>query len=155
MEEINNWAIAVTGCAVAVCIAELLISDTALEKTIRLVLGAFMLCAVLIPLGGAVNDFSPDNLSIGQPPSELPEELDSLRESYLKEQIASLIEKTLSSHDIKPSKISVTIDKDGNNAVTDISAEISLSGADSKKAPKAAGIIKDELGIECRTIISG
>lgn len=154
MEGIDNWAIAVTVCAIVVCIAELLISDTALEKTIRLVLGAFMLCAVLIPLGGVINDFSADSLSIGKPSEVLPQDINSLREKYLSEQIAALAETTLASHDIKPSKVSAIIDKDENNSITRISAEVSLKDTDAKKAPKVSSILKDELGIECRTIIT-
>ena len=155
MEGIDQWAITVTVCAVVVCIAELLISDTALEKTLRLVMGAFMLCAVLIPLGETVSSFSPEGLYPEQPSSFLPEDMASLKEGYMEDKVAGLIEDTLASRDVTPMKITVLMDKDENNSITGLSAEVSLSKADAKKAPEVTKILKDELGIECRTIIAG
>lgn len=155
MEGIDQWAITVTVCAVVVCIAELLISDTALEKTLRLVMGAFMLCAVLIPLGETVSSFSPEGLYPEQPSSFLPEDMASLKEGYMEDKVAGLIEDTLASRDVTPMKITVLMDKDENNSITGLSAEVSLSKADAKKAPDITKILKDELGIECRTIIAG
>ena len=155
MEGIDQWAITVTVCAVVVCIAELLISDTALEKTLRLVMGAFMLCAVLIPLGETVSSFSPEGLYPEQPSSFLPEDMASLKEGYMEDKVAGLIEDTLASRDVTPMKITVLMDKDENNSITGLSAEVSLSKADAKKAPEVTKILKDELGIECRTRIAG
>ena len=58
MESVMQWAGGICISCGIVCIIEMLISDTVLEKTVRYVLGAFMLCAVIVPVGGFIRDIS-------------------------------------------------------------------------------------------------
>ena len=57
MDELMKWATGICISSAVVCIVELFITDMALEKTVRYVLGALMLCSVIIPLGNVIGDF--------------------------------------------------------------------------------------------------
>ena len=143
-------------CAVIVTIVEMLISDTALEKNVRLALGAFMLCAVIVPLGGVVTDLK-DGIGVetGEPyQAELTDDIELNRLGYIKGQIARLIEEKLGEKDIRPVKTEVFTDIDGDSSINIIRAELTLSHSDARRASYASRLIKEELGIDCKTIIS-
>ena len=145
MDGFASWAAAVCICAVIVTISEMLISDTALEKNVRLALGAFMLCAVIIPLGGVVEgirdgiDIDTEELS----QADISGGTELCRLDYIKEQVMRLINGT-----------EVLTDIDEDNCITMIRAEISLSHNDARRATLAVRLIKKELGISCKTLIT-
>lgn len=156
MDGINNWAVTVCTCAVIVTIVEMLISDTALEKTIRITLGAFMLCAVIIPLGGVAaelkDSFQYEDEHIYE--SVIPENISDSRLSYVNGQIEELIRTKLADNDVAPVKIQVSTDIDEDNSISMITAEITLSHNDAGRASAVSRLIKNELGISCKTIIT-
>ncbi len=153
-DEAAKWALGVSICALTSCIVEMLISDTRLEKNVRRVLGMFMLCVVLIPLCGVINDISTELPAVEFTlETDLPDKVSEMRIDYLKRCTADLIEKKLKEHDISPLKVSVNTDIDDDLSINMITAEVTLSGKDSHKAADAALLIKNELGISCKTLI--
>ncbi len=156
MDGFASWAAAVCICAVIVTISEMLISDTALEKNVRLALGAFMLCAVIIPLGGVVEgirdgiDIDTEELS----QADISGGTELCRLDYIKEQLMRLINGKLEENGIYPVKTEVLTDIDEDNCITMIRAEISLSHNDARRATLAVRLIKKELGISCKTLIT-
>ena len=143
-------------CAVTVTIAEMLVSDTALEKNIRLFLGAFMLCAVIVPLGGVVSDLRDGTGIVTETavPDEPGDEIEQNRLGYIRRQIAELINERLAQNGISPLKTEVLTDIDEDGSINIITAELTLDRRDARRAAFAGRLIKNELGIACRTIIS-
>lgn len=156
MDGFASWAAVVCICAVIAAIVEMLVSDTALEKNVRLALGAFMLCAVIIPLGGAAEDIKGvfDIGSEEYSQNGFPEAADQSRLDYVKRQIMMLINERLEENGIRPVKTEVFTDIDDDNSITMITAEITLGHNDARRASLAGRLIKKELGISCKTIIT-
>jgi len=154
MDSVSSWAMTVSICAAVVSIVELLISDTALEKTVRFVLGVFMLTAIVLPAGEVIRDLTEEK-PLGQLPemSEIPFEIETQRENYLRLQLSTLIDRTLQEKNIHAAKIEVGIRTDEDDSISDITAEISLHRTDAQKSSEVSRIIKNELGISCRTLI--
>ena len=155
MEGISQWAVSVSICAAVVCIVEMLLSDTALEKTVRFVLGAFLLGAVLLPLGGVIQEGIQD---IGwteytQQP-DVTQTLNQQRKSYLEQALAGMIVKGLREQKgISPAKVEVHTDIDEQNCISIITAEVMLTAAEAEQGAAVSRYVKQEWGIECRTVI--
>ena len=155
METVTAWASTVSICALIACIAELIVSDTAVEKSVRFVLGAFMICAVIIPSGGAIpeliNDITGSDFKYN---GDIPQIFAMQRNDMLKEEIEGLIRKTLSENKIEAADIHVDLDIDDNDCVSITRAEIELNRKDAQIAASVSRLVEDKLGINCRTIIS-
>ena len=148
MESVMQWACSVCISCGIVCIIEMLISDTVLEKTVRYVLGAFMLCAVIVPVGGFIRDISFDFGDFGEISDEIPEDIENERIEYLKSEIKKLIVRNLEDENIFPKEICVNMDIDEDNCISIITADILLENGDVHKSQKIRNVL-DSLGIGC------
>ncbi len=154
MDELMKWATGICISSAVVCIVELFITDMALEKTVRYVLGALMLCSVIIPLGNVIGDFRADFGTVGEYSGELPKEISEQRIEYLESEIKKLIKNQLEEENIFPLELSVDMDIDESNCISMIRAEIVLEKKDIYSA-KRVKEIAEELGIECRVSVVG
>ena len=64
---VGEYAIGIVGVSVAVSLIELLMSDDSggVKKTLSFLLSVATVCAVMLPLGGLLNDFL-DGISSGR-----------------------------------------------------------------------------------------
>ena len=156
MNEAVFWASGVSACALLAAVTELLISDSRLEGVVRLVLGLMMLCAVVLPLGGVAAALSEESLASGEiSGQDIPLVLSDQRKEYVKNAVRKLIEERLSGRGIVPREIDVVMDMDDSGCISMIRAEIMLSEKDAARAGEIGTDIKKELGISCKTIITG
>lgn len=154
MDELMKWATGICISSAVVCIVELFITDMALEKTVRYVLGALMLCSVIVPLGSIIGDFRADFGNVVEYSGELPQEISEQRIEYLESEIKKLIENKLGEENIFPVNTEVNMDIDESNCISMIRAEIVLEKKDIYSA-KRVKEIAEELGIECRVSVVG
>ena len=154
MDELMKWATGICISSAVVCIVELFITDMALEKTVRYVLGALMLCSVIVPLGSIIGDFQADFGNVVEYSGELPQEISEQRIEYLESEIKKLIENKLGEENIFPVNTEVNMDIDESNCISMIRAEIVLEKKDIYSA-KRVKEIAEELGIECRVSVVG
>ena len=156
MEGVYQWAMGVSLCAVVVCIVEMLLSDTALEKTVRFVLGSFLLSAVILPLGGAVRTGVQDIPWEQYQEEALPNSglrMMKQRQAYVEQSVAALVDKTLLEHGISAAEITVQTDIDEDNCISMITAEVMLPSVEAPHSREVSRWVREELGIECRTVI--
>lgn len=154
MDSVIQWATSVCICSGIVCIIEMLLSDTALEKNVRFVLGALMLCAVIVPLGNVIGDFSRDFGNVGESSTNIPETIARQRVDYLKQEIQALSKQYLEQENIYPIGIDVNMDIDDTNCISIITAEVTLNRSDREQSVNVQRIFADRLGMECKIIIS-
>jgi len=154
MDELMKWATGICISSAVVCIVELFITDMALEKTVRYVLGALMLCSVIVPLGSIIGDFQADFGNVVEYSGELPQEISEQRIEYFESEIKKLIENKLGEENIFPVNTEVNMDIDESNCISMIRAEIVLEKKDIYSA-KRVKEIAEELGIECRVSVVG
>ncbi len=153
MEGVYSWATAVTVCSVIACIVEILTSNSSLEKTVRFVLGLFMLCVIIAPIMSTVTQFGSMDFETEY---KYDEDYDGMKEAQvkiLKSEIGRLVEKTLTENDIKPIVTLITVDIDENDSIESIKAAVTLENADKEKAATAEELIRNKLGIECSVSI--
>ncbi len=155
MGEAGRWALGVCTCGVVATIVEMLASNTRLEKNIRFVLGALLLCVVILPLGNVLSEAA-RSLSIPSEVSEisLTDSLSESRQKYVEDAVCRLIREKLAGEGIEPAEIRVKTDIDGEQRITMITAELSIRRIQANRAAEAAALVKNDLGIPCRTIIT-
>ena len=153
MDGLSAWALSVSICAVIACIVEMMTADTKLEKTVRFVLGAFMLCAIIVPVGDMVSEFSGVNFD-SKMSYNISEDFNEQKISMLKNEISQLVQTTLSSEQIYPQKVEVNMDISEDNCISMVSVTIMLDKKDKEKAVKVTNTIKSELGLECNTVVA-
>ncbi len=154
MNELVKWATGICMSSAVVCIIEMFITDMALEKTVRYVLGALMLCSVIMPLGSVIGEFQTDFGKVGEYSGELPKEISEQRIEYLESEIEELMKNKLEEENIFPVNTDVNMDIDESKCISMIRAEIVLEKKDIYRA-KRVKEISEELGIECRVSIVG
>ena len=154
MDGISTWALGVSCCAVMVGIAELIITDTGMEKTVRLVLGGVMLCAVLLPLGDVMNEV---RLELPVVSSETKAQLDAGLENaeidYLKDGIGELVRNVLRENGINAGEVNINMDIGADKCINIITAEIILPRESAGRAGEVSSLLRERLGIGCRTVI--
>lgn len=148
MESVMQWAGGICISCGIVCIIEMLISDTALEKTVRYILGAFMLCAVILPVGGFIKEISFDFGDVGEISDEIPQDIENERIEYLKSEIEKLIVKDLKDENIFPKEVCVNMDINEDNCISIITADILLENGDVHRVQRVRNVL-DNLGIGC------
>ena len=155
MDSAAKWALTVSVCAVISCIVEMLSSNTRLEKNVRMTLGLFMLCAVVIPLGGVVTELSADlEISDISLETNITDNMSTQRLSYLENSIKKLVIKRLDENGIVPINVEVTMDIGSDNSISIITAEITIDKKDAASTSEITSLLKEELGIESKTVIS-
>ncbi len=154
MEHLYSWALCVTICAVIACLTEMLTSDSKPEKTVRMVLGGFMLCAVIVPLIEAVNTFKeiePETI----PEYSSEENMKNAEINMLKKELMILLNTTLQKKGIEPLSSEISLDTDDSGNIGKISADIVLSSFDADKKLTTEETVQTELGMECNVQLSG
>ncbi len=155
MDSAEKWALTVSVCAVISCIVEMLSSDTRLEKNVRMTLGLFMLCAVVIPLGGVVTELSTDlEISDISYETDITDDMNSQRISYLERVIKKLVTERLGEKGIVPLNVEVAMDIGSDNSISIITAEITIDKKDAASTSEITALLREELGIESKTVIS-
>ncbi len=154
MENLYSWALCVTICAVIACLTEMLTSDSKLEKTVRMVLGGFMLCAVIVPLIDAVNTVKEIELE-AVPDYSSEENMNNAEIDMLKKELMILLNTTLQKKGIEPLSAEISLETDDSGNIEKISADIVLSSADAEKKLTAEETVQTELGMECNVVLSG
>lgn len=153
MNGLSAWALSVSICAVIACVVEMMTADTKLEKTVRFVLGAFMLCAIIIPVGNMVSEFSGVNFD-RKMTYDISDSFTEQKISMLKNEISTLVISTLSKENIYPQKVEVDMDISEDNCISMVSVTVVLDKKDREKAVKVTDTIKSELGLECNTVVA-
>lgn len=153
MNGLSAWALSVSICAVIACIVEMMTADTKLEKTVRFVLGAFMLCAIIIPVGNMASEFSGVNFD-SKMTYDISESFNEQKISMLKNEISTLVMTTLSKDNIYPQKVETNMDISNDNCISMVSVTVVLDKKDREKAVKVTDTIKSGLGLECSIVFA-
>ena len=148
----EKWAAAVAICSAVCCIVELLVTNTRLERTVRFVLGAFILCVLIMPLKGFTGDFSGILSEIPDSP-EFSEDISRQREELLRKEIKVLVEKTLKESGTEPYAVKIDMDIDDSSCISIITAEVTLKRSDAYKARYVRSVLNDKLSIKAKTVI--
>ncbi|MDQ5983672.1 MAG: hypothetical protein RUMPE_00696 [Eubacteriales bacterium SKADARSKE-1] len=156
MMAIKQWTLAVTFSAIACTILETLSPNGKFEKIIRLVLGAFMLCAVLFPLKTTIRSINfnldKNNSSIDSTKNNLKNKINDETQVNAEENVKKMIVKTLKEKNIEVKKINVFMDMKEDNCISINKVEIHLNENDKEKKEEVIKLIEKTFGI--KTVVS-
>ncbi len=154
MDGISMWALGVSCCAVMTCIAEILTADSGFDKIVRFVLGGVLLSVVILPLGDVLSEVRLE-LPVMDGPAEarMKNDIEEAEKDYLRSQLEELVVATLNENGIKPGEVRVNMDIDDDKRINIITAEVRLDRDDAAKSGDISNLLRERLGIECRTVI--
>lgn len=147
------YTVAVTVCAAAIACAILsrLVTDGSLKRILSLVMGAFMVCSLIIPVKNALKDFS---LDLSSYPSA--EQITSTADEAVNKQVVAQtrqnLENTLGAlllqNGIKSNKCEVILADSGENRIIISAVSIYIDKDNADEAEQITELCRQNLGIE-------
>ncbi len=149
MESMTGWACALIVCALMASLTDWLTQDTSLSRTVRFVLGGFLLCALVFPMGSAVREAGAALSSFSEVPREpeLPD-MTKLEKEVLKEKLSEGVREALSQEGIYPESVEVELTVTDTGDITRLKAAVVLPEDAALSCLRAETLLRDHLGME-------
>lgn len=148
MNSVKSWVVMLCLISVFVTLTELIMPNGKMEKVIRLVLGTFMVCAIISPISSLIRNVDFDFRDIASEVSVYEQKTDEDALNMAKANIRDLVTKLLEQNGIKPQRIEINMDKNEMGSIDITKITVYLFGSDRANATKAQGVIKDNFNIE-------
>lgn len=156
MDWLRNWALAAGCAAIAGGLALTLSPESGVQRVLKLVMSAFFLCCLIVPLGTDPPDFSPGaELRSKEMTQKVADELQAAIDDRISSEAGAEIEreiiKNLEDLGLIPlsAKIYIVTDR-SNQASTSIMAEIVLDQKYSNRHDELVAYLKNKLGVDVR-----
>lgn len=126
MEAIQSWGICIVVCVLAAAVLQMLFPNFKKERSVRVLTGVFLLCAVLSPFlaGDGVKVALPefDEASVEEQLEEMEQRVNRSLELQAQERLQTLVEEILSGYQITDAEITVKTDilDDGHIQIDEI-----------------------------------
>lgn len=147
MEAVQGWAAAVCLTVLAAALVRMLCPEGQFARLMRVILGAFMLCAVVSPFGSFSEGWNTGEYDgVMAQAEEFEEETASRSASLMERSLEQLIGSTLAQNGISFEKITVRMDTDGEDGISIRQIQVTLSHGQDIQQTKT--IIRDSLGLE-------
>ena len=152
---IRAWAGGLCALAVAAAMVRILAPDGSMNKMLKLILGAMMLCAMIGPLIKAV----PEGISALQQvpempvPSEFTGTVQSQMQRAASQQAQTVAEAVLKNNDISFEKVEVQMDISQPGSIKISSVTVKL--LDVTQKARAVSVLQEALGAAVEVKISG
>lgn len=157
MNALNASAVTACVCCIACSVLSMLFPLSVTKKTVSLVMGAFMICSMLIPLIGVISSFSADY----EDSDEIVEYDVDYEAQFEKEVLTQTAENLvivtndlLSSEKIKPEDIKISIGKSDNNSIYISSIYIYITEQDREKTDYIKNLISRNMSKEPVVIVN-
>ena len=151
MHSVIQWATVVCLAAVVGAMVELVTPSGRMEKMVRFVLGAFMICAIITPLTGTAFkitfDFSDSSPQNQERIESFEEQLDRQTLQVAANNIKALAQEALAEEGITPQKIEVFMDTSDKNSISITNLAVSLDQSQEASRVKARQILESKLGL--------
>lgn len=134
MEAIQSWGICIVVCVLAAAVIQMLFPNLKKERSVRVLTGVFLLCAVLSPFltGSGVEVALPefDEASVEEQLEEMKQRVNRSLESQARERIQTIVEDILIDYQITDAEITVETDilDDGHIQIDEITIASPASG---------------------------
>lgn len=155
MSEVKGWAMVICFATISCSLLELITPSGKMDKIIRFVFVAFMICAIINPLASIIKiaDFDYE-LSDSEKKQEfkLLEKISDLEIDVANTKIKELVEKTLNEKDIEPQKIDIFMDTTQENSISINKVRVNLKKENADRQGEAKKMIEEKLGLTCETI---
>lgn len=157
MNGVIQWATVVCLAAVVGAMVELVTPSGRMEKMVRFVLGAFMICAIITPLTGTAFkitfDFSATSSQNQEAMDSFQQQLDQQTLQVAAGNIKALAQEALQEEGITPQKIEVFMDTSDKDSISITNLMVSLDQSEEGSRVKARQILESKLGLPTEVTI--
>ena len=156
MNEVKSWAMVICLAAASCALLDMISPSGKMEKIIRFVFGAFMICAIINPFISMVRGYDFDlQLSDSQKKDEykFSRKISDIENEVIEAKIKNLVEKTLNDVNIEPQKIDIFMDRSEEDGISINSVRVNLKKENADRQEEVKNMIKEKLGLECETVV--
>lgn len=157
MNAIVSWASIICIAAIVGAMLQLLSPSGKMEKMVRFVFGAFMICALLTPLIGTMGkitfDFELDTSAL-EKTNEFTNHIDEQIAEAAGNNIRSLTQELLSEKKATAQKIEVFMDTGDNNSISITKIIITLDEEEKSRAGELKKAVEEKLGLTVEIVTS-
>lgn len=150
MDGLMSVAAAICGCSVICALVQNFISDGGTKKLLSMVMGAFMVCSMLAPLGRAIAGLKPD-LSKYYSVQELSASADELYDkqalSLAKQNLEQAAIDILAQNGIKANRAEIIFADSGNNSIIISSLCIYINKENAAHTDRITALIENSFAV--------
>lgn len=155
MGAIRSWALIICFASIACTMLEIITPNGKMEKMMKLVLGVFMICAIITPL---VTTFR--NIDINFKTNNYEDDLEEYKNKFdtkmneiAIDKIKDLTLNELNLINIKPRKIDVFMDMKDKDCISIKEITVTLDKKNLNKQEEVKKVIEEKLGIKTNIIV--
>lgn len=156
MNEIRAWIMTICLTSVGCTIIEILFPKGNMEKIFRIVLGIFMLSAVVVPLKSSLSKINFNakmpEISVKEK-SKLKETINDQTKSIVQKNLKRAIKEILESKSVKPEKINIIMDTSKDNCISIKKVEIFLARGDKLKKDAVKNELERRLELKMDVVV--
>ena len=150
MKGLDGWTISVCMTVVAAAVLEMVIPENKLGKSVNMLIGVFLVCAIFLPLAGGIHIELPAPSRIEKSRIEantLEEEVRQQSLRQMEERVAVLTRERLMENGYDTKKISVAMDTLSDGSIEMRQMEILMDVSLLRYEAEIRDIVKNQLGL--------
>lgn len=158
MSTIREWASVICMAALAAALLQSLAPNGAMERMAKFVIGAFVICAIILPLSKAVPKLSLGLKSGGGEVSSnagFSSAVDSQIETAARKSISNLITAQLKSMNIRCKNVAVNMDTDANGRISINKVIVTLGEENTADRQRVSASLEKTLGLKTEVVTDG
>lgn len=157
MNAVREWSAAICMAVLAAAMLQNLVPNGSMERMIRFVIGAFVICALIVPVSQIVPQVSLDlqQPSQSQPDSQLQNTVEDQISSAAQDSIYNLVVAELSRIDIKCENVAAIMDTHEDGSISINKVVVKLAKGYGSECRKASDYLQKELGIKTEVSSDG
>ena len=158
MSAVREWASVICMAALAAALLQSLAPNGAMERMAKFVIGAFVICAVILPLSKAVPKFSLNIKSSTEGVSsntEFGSTVDSQIKVAAHRSISNLITAQLKSMNVRCKNVTVNMDTDANGRISINKVIVTIGKENAADLQRVSASLEKTLGLKTEVITDG
>lgn len=159
MTELQQWAMVICGAVLVSALLQYLIPDGSMEKMGKMIVSAFILCSLLVPIGKVLPALMSDfQISFSQNQQGSPEYLDTVDQQIYQEVnngIRTLVIGKLAEKEIACKNVTVFMDTNEDDSISINKVKVVLPSGETGRCEEAAGYLEQILGLPTEVTIDG
>lgn len=156
MNIVREWSAVLCMAALAAALIQYLLPCGAMEKVVRLVVGAFVICSVLLPLQKTLPRLSLElqgnSDQAVETGSELSNTVDAQLQSAAQSGISSLVIKELMEMNVKYENVAVMMDTNESGSISISKVVVSLDPSAAARSTEVQTWLEEKLGLKTEVI---
>ncbi|MDF1496209.1 stage III sporulation protein AF [Caproiciproducens sp. CPB-2] len=150
MNAVREWSAAICMAALVAAMLQGLVPSGSMERMVKFVIGAFVICALIVPLAKIVPEISMSIQTDSDSPvnSQLEKTVEKQYSAAAQESITNLVVSELNNIDIKCKNVNVIMDTNEDGSISINKVVVILAKGYGKDREKASAHLEKTLGLK-------